>query len=255
MKLQAALAICVPVLAVGIAQTQTGIWMGAGPGPRTEAVKNAPFSADLVTITDHAKGQPGITTEFHGKVARNANGASYYAMEFIRPTPDPTRPMRVLITDPAAHTITTLDQHSKTAYVSHVSASVLQAAPLLTPGSSAPSSDGKPAGPTAIKVAGQDVKTESLGTREIAGIQTVGIRTIRTIPANGPSDKPFVSMVDTWSSPELKVIVLNEVHTSGGDHHITRLENIVRTEPSEGLFQVPAGYTVRNNAPVANNMY
>ena len=81
------------------------------------------------------------------------------------------------------------------------------------------------------------------------------MRTIRTTPPNGSTDKPFVSTVDTWTSPELKVIVMSETRTSNGDHHVTRLENIVRTEPSAALFQVPSGYAVRDNMPMATNMY
>jgi hypothetical protein len=255
MKPQTALAIWILVAGAAMAQAQTGIWMGAGPVPHAETVKNAPFSADLITINDHTDGQPGINTQFHGKAARNSKGESYFAMELTRPDPDPTLPMRVTITDPAALTITSLDQHSKTAYVSHVSATALGAAPYLTPGSSANTSDGKPAGATSIKVKGQDEKTEALGTKEISGVQAVGVRTVRTTPPNGPNDKPFISTVDTWTSPELKVIVFNEVHTSGGDHRVTRLENIVRTEPSEALFQIPAGYAIRDDAPMATNIH
>lgn len=82
----------------------------------------------------------------------------------------------------------------------------------------------------------------------------IGIRTVHTNPPNGPDDKPFVSTVDTWTSPDLKVVVTTEVRTSNGDHHLTQLENIVRTEPSAALFQVPADYKVRDNMPAATNL-
>ncbi len=251
MKSQTALAIWILVVGAAMSQAQTGIWMGVGPAPRSEAVKNVPFSADLFTSNDHAAGQPGIKTEFHGKVARNSQSESYFAMELVRPTQDSMRPMRVTITDPAALTITTLDQQSKIAYVSHISAENLNKSPTLTPGSNPATADGRPAG----AVNGTDTKTESLGTKEIAGLQAVGVRTIRTTPPNGPADKPFVSTIDTWSSPELKVIVMTEVRTSNGDHHITRLENVVRTEPSAALFRVPSDYKVRDNMPMATNIH
>src|SRR6185312_11469446 len=140
------LALWILVVGAAMSQAQTGIWMGVGPLPRSETVKNSPFSGDLVTVNDHAAGKAGINTEFHGKVARNSQGESYFAMELMRPTPDPTRPMRVTITNPSAQTVTSLDQQSKVAYVSHITAANLNKAPILTPGSNTPTANGKPAG-------------------------------------------------------------------------------------------------------------
>ena len=75
-----------------------GRWPGAAVGND----KDAPFSADLIYVNDQINGQPGIKTEFHGKVARNSQGESYFAMERVSPVPDSPRPMRITITDPAA---------------------------------------------------------------------------------------------------------------------------------------------------------
>ena len=135
MKSQTALALWILVVGAAMSHAQTGIWMGAGPAPRSGPVKNAPFSADLLTTNDHLDGKPGINTEFHGKVARNSQGTSYFAMELMRPVPDPTRPMRVTITDPAALTVTSVDEKAKIAYVGHVNAATLNKTPVLTPGS------------------------------------------------------------------------------------------------------------------------
>ncbi len=253
MKSQTALALWILMVGTAMSQAQTGIWMGVGPLPRSGAVKDSPFSADLVTINDHAAGQPGIQTEFHGKVARSSKGDSYFAMQLLRPGQDPTQPMRVTITDPAALTVTSLDAHSKTAYISHINAGSLNKAAILTPGSDHSIADGKPGG--AASATDPNTRTESLGTKEIGGLQVIGTRTTRTIPENSPSDKPFVSTTETWSSPDLKVVVLTEVNTTNGDHHVTRLENIVRTEPSASLFQIPADYRVRDNMPMASNIH
>lgn len=252
-KAQVVMAAWILVVGAAVAQAQTGIWMGVGPAPRSGAIKDVPFSADLVAINDHLEGQPGIKTEFHGKVARNSQGETYSAMDIVSPFADHTRPMRITITDPAALTVTTLDLQSKTAFVSHVNAKALGAAPILTPGAS-PTADGRPAGATGAIPPGTSVKTESLGTKEIDGLKVVGVRTIHTSFSPATDTKPFVATVDTWTSPELKVIVLMETSTSNGDRHIARLENIVRTEPSAALFQIPAGYSVRDNAPMATNM-
>ncbi len=256
LRAQTVVAVWILVMGATMAQAQTGVWMGVGPAPHSEAITGAAFSADLIVINNHAEGKPGINTEFHGKVARNSQGETYFAMENISPYADHTRPMRVTITNPAELTVTTLDLQSKTAFVSHVNAKALSTSPHLTPGASsaAAAANGKPAGATAIAPPGTSTKTESLGTKEMGGLRVLGLRTIHTAFSPGKDTKPFVSTVDTWTSPELKVVVLVETMTSDGDHHVTKLENIVRTEPNEALFQIPSGYSVRENAPLATNL-
>jgi len=254
MKAQSAVAVWLLVVGCALAQAQTGIWMGVGPAPRSGAIKDASFSADLLSMNDQINGQPGIKTAFHGKVARNALGETYFQMENISPFVDHTRPTRITITNPAALTVTTLDPQSKTAFVSHVNAKALGTAPFLTPGAT-PTADGKPAGATGVTPPGTTMKTESLGTKEVDGLHLVGLRTTHTSFSPNTDSKPFVSTVDTWTSPELKVVVITETTTSNGDHHLTKLQNIQRTEPSAELFQVPSGYSVRDNAPMATNMY
>jgi hypothetical protein len=252
MKAQTVVAVWILVAGAAMAQAQTGIWMGVGPAPRSAAVKDAPFSADLVSINDHAEGRPGINTEFHGKVARNSQGETYFAMQNISPFADHTLPTRATITNPAALTVTTLDLQSKTAFVSHVNPKALNTAPHLTPGAS-PTANGKPAGATAVVAPGTSTKTESLGTKEMDGLRVLGFRTIHTAFSPGKDAKPFVSTVDTWTSPQLKAVVMVETTTSNGDHHVTKLQNIVRTEPSAALFQIPSDYSVHDNAPMATN--
>ena len=251
MKSQTAVAIWILLVGVAVAQAQTGIWMGAGPAPHAGAIKGAPFSADLVYSNDQINGAPGSNTMFHGKAARDSQGDSYFAMEHMMP--NNAGPMRITITDPAALTITTLDPQSKSAFVSHVAPSMLSSARTLTPGASSPTPDGRPAG--AVSENGTNSMTESLGTKEMNGVKVFGQRTVRSIPSTTPDGKPFVTTTETWRSPELGVIVMTQVQTSNGDRHVTRLENIVRAEPNAELFRVPAGYTVRDNAPLANNIY
>jgi hypothetical protein len=253
MKRQTALAILILAVGVTLSQAQSGIWMGVGPVPRSGTIKDAPFSADLVSTNDHVDGAPGIKTEFHGKVARDSQGDSYYAMENISPASTGPRPMRITITDPSALTVTTLDPQSRTAYISHVPASMLTTARTLTPGNASATPDGRPAG--AVSGVDANTTTESLGTKELDGLRVVGLRTTHTAPASEAGGKPYVSTVETWTSPDLKIVVMIQTQTSNGDRHITRLENIVRTEPGTELFRVPSGYTVRNNVPAASNIY
>jgi hypothetical protein len=251
MKSQTTFAFWILIVGAALAHAQTGIWTGVGPAPHSGAVKDAPFSADVVSINDQVNGAPGIKTEFHGKVARDSQGDSYYAMENISPVTVSPRPLRITITNFSTSTVTALDPQSRTAYVSHVAASMLGAAPTLTPGNVQASPDGRPA----VAASGADPNTtaEQLGTKEINGLRVIGLRTTHTVPASTEGGKTYVSTVETWTSPDLQIVVMIQMQTSNGDRHVTRLENIIRNEPGSELFQVPPGYTVRNNVPVATN--
>jgi len=251
-RAQTVLAIHILLLGAALAQGQTGIWMGAGPTPHSGIIQDAPFSADLVSINDQVNGAPGLKTEFHGKVGRDAQGDTYYAMEHMMPVADGPRPVRVIITHPAALTVTTLDPQSKTAFVSHVTAAMIGTVPLLTPGNVPATADGKPG--AAVAQGTENATVEQLGTKEMNGLQVVGVRKTHTTPAHNANGKPFVSTVETWTSPELKIVVMMQTQTSNGDRHLTKLENLVGSEPNAALFQVPAGYSVRDNVPLANNM-
>src|SRR3974390_2530554 len=115
MKAQTALAVLILAFGAAAAQGQTGIWMGVGPAPHSGTIKDAPFSADLVSTNDQVNGAPGTRTAFHGKVARDTKGDLYYAMEHMMPVSDGPRPLRITITGPAALTLTPPDPQSKTA--------------------------------------------------------------------------------------------------------------------------------------------
>jgi hypothetical protein len=257
MKSQTALALWILMAGAALAQAQTtGIWMGVGPAPRSGVIQDAPFSADLVSINDRTDSQPGLQTDFHGKVARNSQGSSYYAMEHLLPVAEAPRPVRITITDPAAQSITILDPQQKTASVSRMTVTAAGAAALLTPGNAASTlRPASAAAPSAPSVTSGNTATEELGSKTIGGLQLIGVRTTHTTQNSNPDGKPFVSTTETWSSPELKIIVLSETRTSNGDRHVTRLENIVRSEPSASLFEVPAGYSVRNNMPAVSNVH
>ena len=223
--------------------------MGVGPAPHSAAVKNAPFSANVVVINDHKAGTPGLKTEFHGQVARNSQGSTYFAMEHFTPMARTPRPMRITVSDPANQTVTTIDPTSKVAFVSHVNEAGVNGPRRLTPASTAAAGM-----PVASAASGVKTTVEQLGTKTMDGLQVTGVRTTHTSPA-APGGKPFVSTVETWTSPELNIVVMMDNQTSNGDRHITKLENLVRTEPGSSLFQVPDGYSVHENTPRPSNNY
>jgi len=52
------------------------------------------------------------------------------------------------------------------------------------------------------------------------------------------------NILESWYSPELLVILLNQQFNSMMGNNTVRLENINRAEPDPGLFQVPPDYTI-----------
>jgi hypothetical protein len=281
MKVQTAVALWILMSGAAMAQTpQTGTWMGGGPLAGAAAVQNAPFSAELVTIIERtAEGGAGFHRESQGRVARNSQGLTYFEMELASPTPAINKGTRITITDPAQHTITTLDPQQKTAFVSG-NYNGSNAAGILPPGGAVAvplvgTATAKPtaANPAIAKpnptepalapyavfsgvsptAAGQtNAKTEELGSKVIEGLTVTGVRIIHLNSwVVGGDAKTFTSTTETWTSPELGIVVLSETTDSMGTHQVTKLVNLVRTEPDAALFQVPSGYTVKENTPRA----
>jgi len=95
-----------------------------------------------------------------------------------------------------------------------------------------------------------------LGTKYIEGVSATGTRTTRTINAGTMgNDRPIVCISDTWISSDLKVTVLAETDDGQAGRSTMKLVNIVRSEPSAALFQIPADYTVKENVSTADGKH
>lgn len=94
-----------------------------------------------------------------------------------------------------------------------------------------------------------DVRQESIGSRRIAGIETVGLRFTRVIPAGQLSnDGPVQVTEERWESPELKLVVFSRVSDPRVGIVEYQLRNVRRVNPPPDLFVVPSDYTiVRSN--------
>lgn len=96
-----------------------------------------------------------------------------------------------------------------------------------------------------------NVKTESLGSQVIEGVQADGTRRTMTIPAGRiGNDKPIQIVTERWYSNQLQAVVLSKRSDPRVGETIYRLTNISQAEPSATLFQVPAGYTVKEGPPL-----
>jgi TonB family protein len=100
-----------------------------------------------------------------------------------------------------------------------------------------------------------EVKKESLGKQTIEGVECEGTRTTITVPAGEiGNERPIETISERWYSPELQVVVMSRNSDPRSGENTYRLQNIVRSEPSPSLFQVPADYTVKEGPAFAPAM-
>ncbi len=173
----------------------------------------------------------------------------------------PQLPTVIEITDPAAGVQYTLDTQAKIAHRSTVQSQNLpiagragnfvQIAPagrvaVATLSGGAPS----PAAPNVINSVSRPAvrpqfNTEKLGTQVIEGVLAEGERTTYTIPVGEQgNDRPIVTTTETWTSPELKMVVLRNTSDPRSGETIMKMSNLSRSEPDASLFQPPPDYTV-----------
>jgi hypothetical protein len=239
-------------LAAGWAQTPTGRGPGRGArilggeaGMPGRVVKNAPYSADLVTestqtLADgshvHQTNTARVYRDSEGRTRREQSLGSLRSLSANAP-----HTQMVFINDPVAGVNYALNPVAKTAN---------QSAWTRHPGPNGQqgANGSRPQAQFAHQhQRGNDanVKTESLGTQTIEGVQAQGTRTTFTIPANTMGNDAAIQIVnERWYSPDLQMVVLTKHSDPRSGETVTRLSNINRAEPSAALFQVPSDFKV-----------
>jgi TonB family protein len=88
------------------------------------------------------------------------------------------------------------------------------------------------------------IKIKSLGTQVIEGVEAEGTRYTLTIPAGKiNNEEPIEISYERWYSRELQLDVLIKTSTTTGTVENTgRLINIKRGEPDAALFEIPPDY-------------
>jgi hypothetical protein len=93
-----------------------------------------------------------------------------------------------------------------------------------------------------------NIRTETLSPDTIAGLEVTGTRTTQVVPAGTvDNDRDFTVTSETWTSPEMKIIVRQFNSDPRTGTVTTELTNIDRSEPDPALFKPPAGYKVAEN--------
>ena len=89
-------------------------------------------------------------------------------------------------------------------------------------------------------------KVEDLGEKILEGVKVKGRRESRTIAVGEiGNDRPIEVSSEVWTSDELQTVVYSKRSDPRVGETEYRLTNISRAEPSLTLFEVPPGYTIR----------
>jgi hypothetical protein len=243
----------------------------AGP---MAAVAGAPYSAQAVTervqiLSDGNRidqtTTSNIARDSQGRVRRDESLAGFTLK-------NGEAPHIVMIEDPVAGIHWTLDAQTKTAMKMTIPSGKMRMSPLVgvmppeisantktffsTSGAMGASvsagrvTTASASGPMlqVFSDSGEsDVNKTDLGTQTVEGIPAQGTRVTRTIPAGQMGNQaPIVITTETWFSSDLKVLVMSKSSDPRMGDTTYMLTNIDRSEPSPGLFQPPADYTVRD---------
>lgn len=96
-------------------------------------------------------------------------------------------------------------------------------------------------------------QVEDLGTQTINGVTANGRRVTRVIPAGRQgNDQPITITNETWRSPEYGLTVRHVQDDPRTGTITTELTDFQQGEPDPKLFQVPEGYTVKEQFPQQN---
>ncbi|HZR27682.1 MAG TPA: hypothetical protein VFA71_02795 [Terriglobales bacterium] len=243
-----------------------------------EAVKGAPYSATAVMESTQVLADGNrIVNKSSTFQARDSEGRTRREMpKGLGPLPADLPPM-VMISDPVSKTDYMLNPREKTAdVIKRVNGKgvFIQRSGRLGPEQAMGGETGQikvkqnpdlgPA-PFAFHVStgggeimrpvefGGDAKHESLGTQVIDGISCTGTRETRTIAAGAiGNEQPIEITFETWTSPELKTVVLSKHNDPRFGQTVYQLTDIRRNEPDQSLFQVPSDYRILSQDTVAS---
>jgi hypothetical protein len=186
---------------------------------RDPTVTGAPYSADQITTVRLTVFGSQIEQQVVARLYRDSAGRIRREQTvggLEKPGPLDRSDLVVTIVDPTRGVMYTLNPATRTAYRTPIDRT--DSAPLRA-------------------------QEESLGTREIEGLVTIGRRAVVSLP--GVGSQPPVEIVDErWDSVDLRVALLALHRDSRSGEFEQRLSNVQRAEPDPNLFTIPSTYTI-----------
>ena len=211
-------------------------------------IPHAPFFATLATeAVKYAADGASMTFVNQRHIARNADGRIYEERWYLVPKGSNVKSSMnwIQIADPKQHTLYNCSPQRHICDLLVYNPESDLSAASLRKGSTHPLENGE----------GSDV-WEDLGTRNILGIETKGVRetTVTNVGVLG-NDQPLNSMSEYWHSQQLGLNLLSIRSSPYFGKQTFTITEISTGDPDAQLFQLPAGYTVndqRKNAPISH---
>jgi len=101
---------------------------------------------------------------------------------------------------------------------------------------------------------GREYRSEPLGSQEIEGFNTEGVRITEVIPAGAQgNEQPLEIVNERWISPELHISLLRKHDDPFSGQTLSRVTNIRLEEPPLDFFQVPPDYAIEEARPPARD--
>jgi hypothetical protein len=223
-------------------------FVGAEAGMPGRVVKNAPYSADLVTETVQALADGNhIRQTSSAKVYRDGEGRTRreQSVNLNGLGSNNNMPQLVFINDPVSGMNYALNakDHSGTRTVLKPGGGRMGMGKNGAPRESS-GAEGRGRGRGALE-ADLNLKVESLGRQTMEGVAVEGRRVTATIPAGDVGNDQAIQIVtETWFSPDLQTMVFAKRSDPRAGETVTRLTNISRSEPSRTLFDPPADFKI-----------
>jgi hypothetical protein len=250
----------IPVTRLAVAQVAIGgIGGSVAAGSAFRGVANLPYSATVkTTVVQKLADGTTITRINTTKEARDSEGRNMRQMSIERPNGEPAI-VNTSVVDPVNHTMTSWMNASKLANVVHLPEPKVVSSPALP--SRTITSDGgvgsigsgagqsQSANTPQAQASRPKRQREQLGGKTIAGVYAEGTRITTTIPEDAEgNDRPFTIVSETWRSPELNINLLSVNDDPRTGKRTTEVTDLDRAEPDPSVFQVPEGYTVKDQS-------
>jgi hypothetical protein len=243
----------IPMTQSAVAQIGSGGGMvsvsGGSVAMSLNGIANKPYSATVkTTVVQKLADGTTITRVSTTKEARDSQGRTMHQTSPYEPNGEPAM-VNTSVFDPVSRTMTHWMSQSKQATVFHMPEP--KSLPANLPAQNAVPAGGQSQNATAARVARiRNRQTEKLGGKTIAGVYTEGTRMTMTIPEGAEgNDRPISIVNETWRSPDLDMTVLSVNEDPRTGTRTAEVTDLDRAEPDPSVFQVPEGYTIKDQSP------
>ena len=223
-------------------------FLGAEAGMPGRTVKNAAFSADIVTestqtLPDGNRIRQTSTVKTYRDSEGRTRREQSAQLGALSSSGSTNMPSLVFIHDPVAGVSMALNAKDKTGSRAAIAAGRGPGGGMGRGPQPQRQSDQAAVRPRRNPSNDPNLKTESLGTRSFDGVMAEGRRTTMTIPAGKMGNElPLQIVTETWYSSELQATLYQKRTDPRSGEVVTHFTNISRTEPSRTLFEAPADF-------------